>query len=318
MKPHTPILIRLLPLVLLLAPFSVDPQERVQPERRNGNGSAAPVQPGRYAGTAACLECHDDLLEHYDRTTHALALTEARGRTELERRGCEACHGPGAAHVEQFGGRGVGGLISFRRENPEKAEQEDNTCLTCHQGGTRRHWAGSSHENQDIGCTTCHAVMKRVSPRALLSAPTELSLCSKCHQLQASRIWRSEHHPVREGQMSCSSCHQPHGTVTQSLLPTDSPNDTCYRCHTDKRGPFLWEHAPVLEDCMSCHDPHGTVRHRMLNASQPRLCQQCHVETAHPTEARQPGSRFVIGHSCVQCHVSIHGSNHPSGFAFTR
>jgi hypothetical protein len=56
----------------------------------------------------------------------------------------------------------------------------------------------------------------------------------------------------------------------------------------------------------------------MLKLSLPRLCQQCHVETRHPTEARLPTNKLVISRACAQCHANIHGSNHPSGFAFTR
>jgi hypothetical protein len=64
-----------------------------------------------------------------------------------------------------------------------------------------------------------------------------------------------------------------------------------------------------------------------LKVSKPRLCQQCHVETRHPTRpyGREPGPgsaitnlKYVLGRQCLNCHVNIHGSNHPSGFAFTR
>jgi hypothetical protein len=59
----------------------------------------------------------------------------------------------------------------------------------------------------------------------------------------------------------------------------------------------------------------------MLKTSKPRLCQQCHVPTQHPTRpyGRDTASlKFVLGQSCLTCHVNIHGSNHPAGFAFTR
>jgi DmsE family decaheme c-type cytochrome len=121
--------------------------------------------------------------------------------------------------------------------------------------------------------------------------------------------------------MTCTSCHNPHGTVTQTLLKENSINDTCYTCHAEKRGPFLWEHAPSIESCTVCHDAHGSNHERMLKVPKPRQCQQCHVESRHPTSpyGRDAGSaKFVMGRSCVNCHVNIHGSNHPSGFAFTR
>ena len=41
-------------------------------------------------------------------------------------------------------------------------------------------------------------------------------------------------------------------------LKAASVNEQCYTCHTEKRGPFLWEHAPVRESCLNCHTPHGS------------------------------------------------------------
>jgi DmsE family decaheme c-type cytochrome len=115
-----------------------------------------------------------------------------------------------------------------------------------------------------------------------------------------------------------TSCHSVHGSVTVALINQETVNDNCYSCHAEKRGPFLWEHAPVNENCLDCHDPHGSARQAMLRLNPPRLCQQCHIETLHPTEARLPTNRFVIGRSCMNCHTNVHGSNHPSGFGFTR
>ncbi len=121
--------------------------------------------------------------------------------------------------------------------------------------------------------------------------------------------------------MTCTDCHNPHGTVTPTLLKENSINETCYRCHAEKRGPFLFVHPPVNESCANCHDPHGSNHEKMLKLAKPRLCQQCHVESRHPTEPRGRSfdqARFVLGRSCTNCHANIHGSNHPSGAAFKR
>jgi DmsE family decaheme c-type cytochrome len=122
--------------------------------------------------------------------------------------------------------------------------------------------------------------------------------------------------------MECTSCHNPHGSPTPKLLLASSTNETCFTCHADKRGPFLWQHAPVVENCANCHDPHGSTHEKMLKLSRPRLCQQCHQGTGHPIAPRNPGTLadypFMFNRQCSNCHVNIHGSNHPSGFAFTR
>jgi DmsE family decaheme c-type cytochrome len=118
--------------------------------------------------------------------------------------------------------------------------------------------------------------------------------------------------------MTCTDCHNPHGTVTPALLIENSVNENCYKCHADKRGPFLWEHPPVLENCLSCHDAHGSVHDNMLTVKEPRLCQQCHIDIRHPTEPFSATSRFVFNRSCTNCHSQVHGSNHPSGVMLQR
>ena len=170
--------------------------------------------------------------------------------------------------------------------------------------------------------------MRRVSDRHLLSGRSEVETCSQCHLMPRSQTWRNSHMPLRsgpgtrdigsEGWMSCSSCHNPHGTISDALIDAISVNDGCYSCHADKRGPFLWEHAPVNESCLNCHEPHGSINPAMLRVAPPRLCQSCHTETLHPSEARLQQSRFVVGKSCANCHRAVHGSNHPSGFGLTR
>jgi DmsE family decaheme c-type cytochrome len=98
-------------------------------------------------------------------------------------------------------------------------------------------------------------------------------------------------------------------------------NETCYTCHSEKRGPYLWEHPPVVENCANCHDPHGSNHEKMLKVPRPRLCQQCHP-TGHGGPLAKPSDpaqvRFVFNKACNNCHFNLHGSNHPAGAFFTR
>ena len=276
--------------------------------------------PAGYAGAETCKACHEEAWQKFSRTKMGrLFLFQARNTRESL--ACENCHGPGRAHAEAGGGKGVGGMITFAKNDPTPIEQRNQMCLTCHTKGTRVFWKGSAHDTRDVACTGCHRVMEDHSPRGQLAKSTEIETCGTCHQQKRAAQLRSSHMPLREGKMSCSSCHNPHGTVTPALLKENSPNDNCFRCHTEKRGPFLWQHAPVVENCASCHDPHGSNHERMLKVAKPRLCQQCHIESRHPTSpyGRDTGSlKFTMGSSCLNCHVNIHGSNHPAGFAFTR
>jgi DmsE family decaheme c-type cytochrome len=174
---------------------------------------------------------------------------------------------------------------------------------------------------------TCHRIHQPDEPNpALLAKATEFDTCGSCHLRRKSALMRSAHMPMREGSMTCASCHNPHGSTGPSLLKQDSVNDNCYTCHAEKQAPMLWEHPPVKENCLTCHDAHGSLHPRMQVAKQPRICQQCHDETRHPTQPYAdastapeffPNSR-MFDRGCLNCHSQIHGSNHPAGMRFLR
>jgi DmsE family decaheme c-type cytochrome len=276
--------------------------------------------PSGYAGAETCKGCHEDAFHAFE-TTKMGRLFLKQPRDQRERLACETCHGPGKAHADAGGGKGVGGLISFAKNDPTPVDRRNAVCTACHSKGPHLFWKGSAHESRDVACTSCHRVMENISARHQLAKPTEIETCGTCHLQKRAQQMRFSHMPLREGKMTCTSCHNPHGTTNPSLLKEISVNDTCYTCHAEKRGPFLWPHAPVVESCVNCHEPHGSNHERMLKVAKPRLCQQCHIESRHPTSpyGRDTGSlKFVMGKACANCHVNIHGSNHPSGFAFTR
>jgi DmsE family decaheme c-type cytochrome len=125
-------------------------------------------------------------------------------------------------------------------------------------------------------------------------------------------------HPLRSGAMACTSCHNPHGSAGEASLVKTTINETCATCHAEKRGPFLWEHAPVREDCSTCHTPHGSNNVSLLKMPTARLCQSCHLLGHHQTVSIQQGTVWVQNRACVNCHQQIHGSNHPSGAIFQR
>jgi DmsE family decaheme c-type cytochrome len=96
---------------------------------------------------------------------------------------------------------------------------------------------------------------------------------------------------------------------------------SCYNCHGEKRGPFVYEHEPIRTDgCTACHEPHGSANPRMLTRNQERVvCLECHANVGAP----QPANGSVLGNTppsfhdlrnpryqtCADCHVKIHGSN---------
>ena len=281
--------------------------------------AAQPPEPGGYIGDAACLDCHDDQKKGYAGTMHG---RPEHPRSPAANHGCESCHGPAAKHAEE---PDVPGLIRVFTKIPPREASE--TCMTCHARDQHAMWDGSSHDARNMSCVTCHSVHAFKSERAQLKTTQELETCATCHRDKIAKLDRSGHMPVREGKMQCSTCHNPHGSSNIRMLRRgDSIGEACTSCHADKRGPFLWEHAPTRDGCTTCHDPHGSSNERMLIAKPPILCQRCHVMTRHPStiydgaligSGATPSVR-IFARSCVTCHSTIHGSNHPSGQRFIR
>jgi DmsE family decaheme c-type cytochrome len=279
---------------------------------------AQPAQPDAYAGTDTCLVCHEGHGASLKASAHGQALNP---RSPAAGRGCESCHGPGQAHVDDDA---KGHIVRFGALKPAEVSE---TCLTCHNRGTHAGWQGSAHESRNLSCTSCHSVHAPKSTTNQLVKATETQLCATCHRVQVAKTERAvAHMPVREGKMSCSSCHNPHGSVSnvKALRVGSSIGESCNTCHTEMRGPVLWEHAPVRENCATCHDPHGSSNDRMLVVRQPMLCQRFHMGIGHPSTIYDNNAITVsknnrmFGRSCVNCHSNIHGSNHPSGQFFMR
>jgi DmsE family decaheme c-type cytochrome len=217
------------------------------------------------------------------------------------------------------------------------ANERSAVCLTCHNKGAKLAlWAGSQHPATDVACNSCHKV--HANKDAVLSKVTQTDVCFACHKEQRAQIQRPSRHPIQEAKMSCSDCHNVHGSAGPKLAKRDNTNDTCYTCHAEKRGPFVHAHQPVTDNCASCHNPHGSTVPAMLVARPPMLCQQCH--TPHVTAGvgavgGQPGvfppavppqnssavtaissGKNVVNiwqaRSCMNCHTQVHGSNNPS------
>ncbi len=273
-------------------------------------------------GIAGCMDCHDETEEHpvYSifKTSHAQM---ADSRTPFANNGCESCHGPSAAHSNKP--RRFEVAVNFGPTKVSPPEVQNKTCLGCHEDSLRIHWRGSQHESADLPCVSCHNV-HTVKDKVLVKQ-SQAAVCFTCHMTQKAQMLRFSRHPIREGKVACSDCHNPHGSIGPALLREVSVNDTCYTCHAEKRGPFLWEHAPVRDDCTTCHTPHGSSQPRLLKARGPFLCQQCHMAAFHPSTLysgtglpiNTPASRLLVK-NCLNCHPVIHGSNHPSGVRFTR
>ncbi|NBB91555.1 MAG: DmsE family decaheme c-type cytochrome [Gammaproteobacteria bacterium] len=290
-----------------------------------GQGGPAPAAPGQETG--ACLVCHGEgaplPAAGIVHSAHA-ALFGAGGQA------CAACHGPSQAHL--------GLAEDGSRPPPDRSLGPDDlaadinsTCMNCHAGEVAPHWSGSAHEFEELACTDCHSAHDPLGDPAL-DPDRQVGLCFDCHQRERAEFMRPHRHPLATGGFSsdpgllaCSNCHDAHGSAAVADLDGMTLNETCYGCHAELRGPFLWEHAPVREDCSSCHLPHGAIHDAMLRQRPPQLCQQCHLARFHPSTVRSGtglpplgADPNLLGQNCMNCHTAVHGSNHPSSPGFTR
>jgi DmsE family decaheme c-type cytochrome len=272
-------------------------------------------------GSEACKGCHEGEYQQY--------LTSAHGRAEKDggalssSMDCETCHGPGSLHVAANGDDKAPGFSSVHRPDKLAPAEANAICLSCHNTGEQFYWPNGMHARRNVACVQCHSMHASKDPghTKLLKYPSATLICSQCHRERKLTTQKSAHMPLREGEMDCASCHNPHGTPTPAMLRANTVNDLCTNCHADRRGPFLWEHAPVRENCLNCHDPHGSNNDKLLVSRRPYLCQRCHIGSGHPSTlysaARLTNNRLE-NRSCQNCHSQIHGSNSPSGRFFTR
>lgn len=262
-----------------------------------------------FVGDGACTDCHLEYQLPLTQVHSRIETWEVRGHAV----GCEGCHGPGSLHVEELDPELIQGFAP--------GGVGDRACLSCHQIKSLGQWHASTHAAEGIGCADCHKVHE-------VSRPFEA--CASCHADVAAQMQLPSHHPVREGKMTCASCHDVHGAQEAHLRTSMRKNDVCFDCHQDKEGPFIFEHEPVQEDCSTCHNPHGSVANNLLVANEPALCLQCHDVHFHAGyrgsdlaqvdiggfERENPfgpeGFNIAFMTNCSQCHTQVHGSDLPS------
>jgi len=264
--------------------------------------NAAPVKeaaPTDFVGSETCATCHEEVSAKFATNPHT-KMALMHGNSGIT---CENCHGAGRAHVD-------GGGDKTKILNPAKAEMKevDAKCMSCH-AGAHPNFDRSPHAKAAVGCVSCHSIHgNKAEPLLKAAQPT---LCYQCHADQKAQFNMPIHHRVNEGLLKCSDCHDVHGTfLPTNQKSTEDQNAVCTKCHTDIRGPFTYEHAPVrAEGCTTCHTPHGTQNPRLLNMpSIATLCNQCHSPlSAGGVHGLDPGSTTVT--PCVTCHTFIHGSN---------
>ncbi|HEX4946533.1 MAG TPA: DmsE family decaheme c-type cytochrome [Blastocatellia bacterium] len=298
-----------------------------------------PQDPSLFIGNESCAECHDNQTTQYKLTAHHKTNNE---KFRANQRGCEACHGGAKLHVEFYGtaqklikeGKDAEAQAMYADEAKAKAaamrsfselspKEASAVCLQCHEGTQgkseeRFNFRRSEHARHGVSCLDCHSSHSPKRTEFLLRE-TQPNMCYQCHADQKATFQKPFHHKVPEGGMKCSDCHNQHGGFAAKQLRNSVTGDMpCLKCHTDKQGPFVFEHAPVkAEGCQACHTPHGSTYPKMLTRPQVRLlCLECHSNTPG-IEGEGTGIGVSPTHNladpryqnCTLCHSDIHGSN---------
>ena len=281
---------------------------------------ATPTGSG-YVGSNACKTCHADIWQPFFKNPHYKSI--ASGKESPEHTGCEGCHGPAQAHVTAGGGKNTIPR-TFSLMSPERIL---NTCLDCHAKDlSRANIRRSEHTLNDVACTSCHSIHHSPTPKFLL-AKQQNEMCYTCHTDVRGQFAMPHKHRVNEGFMQCSDCHNPHGSFDPTwsmgqrprMMQQANTETPCLKCHIDKRGPFVFEHAPVrVEGCETCHFPHGSTNDRLLKRPVVfTVCLECH-NGADDLGTRNNGVPLQTSRhnlfdpkfqKCTTCHLMIHGSN---------
>jgi len=276
----------------------------------------APAGPKEFVGSETCQACHEDIFNAFQKDPHkAVDFDKKRGH---ENNACESCHGPASKHVET--------LSADEIVNPAKlsAARIDETCLSCHRNQpTHIGRIQSGHARSRVACTSCH-LMHKSDPGSLVARKAKAvnQQCASCHLDVWAAFQRPHAHRLPQNAMSCSDCHNPHGSFLARQVRTFASNEPgCFKCHANLRGPFTYEHSPMrTEGCQTCHESHGSANPKMLTRAEVRfVCLECHANLPQQT----PGPASVIGvvppafhdmrsprfRNCTICHQKIHGSH---------
>jgi len=205
-------------------------------------------------------------------------------------------------------------------------------CAVCHEKEVkdfkltqhaRIHIPGEGDRVAGQGCESCHGagslhVDAGGGKGKFIISGKDPEACFQCHLDKKAEFSLEHHHPVKEGKMSCTACHDPHGEdINQPKgMWLSRVNDTCMQCHREQARPHVFEHEALREGCVACHNVHGSINAKMLTERDNNLCLKCHGQVASPT----PGQTFIgsFDHSAflsqgtcfsAGCHTAVHGSD---------
>lgn len=279
---------------------------RLQPEALYEPGDPLHWTGTAYTWNAMCADCHSTNFEkNYDVSLNRYGSTFA----EIDV-ACEACHGPGSAHMDWAaqvatasrnaeGPNITGGSSGLVVQFPRSA---DRSWLIDADTGLAHRVPESTSQVEIETCGRCHARRGAIVAEYGFDRPLtdsyRISLLERGlyhgdgQILDEVYVYGSflQSRMYQEG-VSCSDCHEPH-----SLRLYSQGNSLCNRCHLAERfdTPDHYRHEIGSEgaECISCHmtsetymvvDPRRDHSFRVprpdlsLRFNTPNACSTCHV-----------------------------------------
>ncbi|MCA9314441.1 MAG: hypothetical protein H6806_13060 [Planctomycetes bacterium] len=257
------------------------------------------VQPGEasfWTGTtrswdSSCVRCHSS------GSRPVAGAPVAEGRRSVERAlgtDCEMCHGPGAEHVAWQEAKEAGRELPCPKDpvlqlGALPTNLALSACLQCHMEADLVNRA--FHPGEDV--------FEYVDPTLIID-PERVDPLGRVTELIYDGLPFSLSRCAIEGELTCFTCHDPHGSphASQLRLPPGDPR-ACTTCHEEIGADIAahTHHDPTGEgsSCVACHMPflriergHGYVADHSISIPRPGLeleadrlavdaCTTCHT-----------------------------------------
>ncbi len=210
-----------------------------------------------------CAECHStNLVKGYDASSDSYHTTFSEVNVS-----CEACHGPGSAHVEWAHAVAAG--------KASKTDPDD---------GLQVALRDSVHATWIVDTAT--GIAHRSIPR---TSHAEVEMCAHCH---ARRSVLTDHYVAGK---PLADTHRPVVLDDPLYFADGQIHDEVYE-YGSFRQSKMYRHGVT---CSNCHDPHRPT----ISAPVDAVCAQCHVPAKFAVESHTHHPANTAGASCVNCHM---------------
>lgn len=160
-------------------------------------------------------------------------------------------------------------------------------------------------ENMPFDCGSCHTVGYRPTGNqndlpGLIGTWAEEGIgCERCHgpgSLHASNPTGVAMKIERDGEL-CGECHR------RDQIEVVEAGDGFIEHHEQYEE--LYQSKHIVLDCVICHNPHqGVEQLRQADLQTTRTtCEACHFKYARPPAGSVAAKHFIMGTSCIDCHM---------------